>query len=121
VIPAPRVPINMGAIFVKTTVEIPDALFRKAKAAAAERGIPFGELVSEAIAEKLNVRAGSDKPWMRQFGKLRGLHKETERINRIIAEQFGHVRPEGSQLGARGKAVELVELWTLTLNSTAAR
>jgi len=28
----------------KTTLELPDALFRRAKSAAAQRGIPFREL-----------------------------------------------------------------------------
>ena len=81
----------------KTTLEIPDALFRKAKAAAAERGVPFRELVSEAIAEKLKVRKPQDKPWLKSFGKLRGIRKETQRIDRIIAEEFGQVRPEDWQ------------------------
>jgi hypothetical protein len=40
----------------KTTLEIPDALFRQAKSAAAEQGIPLRALVSEALAEKLRVR-----------------------------------------------------------------
>ena len=39
----------------KTTIEIPDALFRRAKSAAAERGVPLRELVSEALADKLAV------------------------------------------------------------------
>ena len=42
----------------KTTLEIPDAIFRRAKTVAAERGIPFRALVSEALADKL--RAQSD-------------------------------------------------------------
>jgi predicted DNA binding CopG/RHH family protein len=37
----------------KTTLEIPDPLFRRAKSAAARRGIPCRELVSEALTEKL--------------------------------------------------------------------
>jgi hypothetical protein len=37
----------------KTTIEIPDALFRRAKSAAAERGVPLRALVSEALADKL--------------------------------------------------------------------
>jgi len=37
----------------KTTLEIPDAIFRRAKTVAAERGIPFRALVSEALADKL--------------------------------------------------------------------
>ncbi len=79
---------------VKTTIEIPDALFRRAKSAAAERGIPLRALVSEALADKLHARGGKDKPWMKTFGKLRSLRKETARINRIIEEEFGRIEPE---------------------------
>jgi hypothetical protein len=41
----------------KTTLEIPDSIFRRAKSAAAERGIPFRTLVSEALADKLRSQA----------------------------------------------------------------
>jgi len=78
----------------KTTLEIPDSLFRRAKAAAAERGIPLRELVTDAIADKLRAPAGSGKPWMKHFGKLRDLHRETVRINRIIEKEFGQIEPE---------------------------
>jgi hypothetical protein len=78
----------------KTTLEIPDALFRQAKSAAAAKGIPFRELVSEALREKLQSPAGRDKPWMKSFGKLRGLRGETANINRIIEEEFGRIEPE---------------------------
>ena len=79
---------------VKTTIEIPDALFRRAKSAAAERGIPLRALVSEALADKLRARGAQGKPWMKTFGKLRSLRKETARINRIIEEEFGQIEPE---------------------------
>ena len=78
----------------KTTIEIPDVLFRRAKSAVAARGVPLGALVSEALADKLRARGGQDKPWMRTFGKLRSLHKETARINQIIEEEFGQIDPE---------------------------
>jgi hypothetical protein len=78
----------------KTTLEIPDALFRRAKSAAADQGIPFRELVSEALAEKLRVRDRGDKPWMQSFGKLRSLRGENARINRIIEEAFERIEPE---------------------------
>jgi hypothetical protein len=78
----------MGACYrVKTTIEIPDTLFRRAKAAA-QRGIPLRAFVSEALAEKLRARS-QDKPWMKTFGKLQHLHKETARINHIIEQEFG--------------------------------
>jgi len=79
----------------KTTLEIPDAIFRRAKAAAAERGIPFRALVSEALANQLRAQSNTDnKPWMKTFGKLRHLHKETARINRIIEEEFDRIETE---------------------------
>ncbi len=78
----------------KTTLEIPDALFRRAKSAAAHQGIPLRELVSEAIAEKLRVPASADRPWLKTFGELRELRNETTRINRIIEEEFGRVEAE---------------------------
>ena len=41
----------------KTTIEIPDRIFRQAKAKAAERGVALREYVTEAIQEKLAGRA----------------------------------------------------------------
>jgi hypothetical protein len=82
----------------KTTLEIPDAIFRRAKTAAAERGIPFRALVSEALADKLRTQSSLDnKPWMKAFGQLRHLHKETARINRIIEEEFDQIEAEDQQ------------------------
>lgn len=81
----------------KTTLEIPDILFRRAKSAAAERGIPFRELVSEALSEKLRGGVAGVRPWMRAFGKLRGLRAESARLNRIIEEEFDRLEPEDRQ------------------------
>ncbi len=81
----------------KTTLEIPDAVFRRAKAAAAERGIPFRALVTEALAERLEATHPGAKPWMKAFGKLRNLRKETARINRIIDTEFGQIDAEDWQ------------------------
>lgn len=78
----------------KTTVEIPDALFRRAKSAAAERGVPLRELISEAVAEKLRGRVPEEKPWMKVFGKLHHLRKETAYISGMIDKEFGRIEPE---------------------------
>jgi hypothetical protein len=79
----------------KTTLEIPDAIFRRAKSVAAERGIPFRSLVSEALSDKLHAHSDKDsKDWMKTFGKLRHLQKETARINRIIEKEFGRIETE---------------------------
>ena len=71
----------------KTTLEIPDAVFRRAKAAAAARGIPLRAFVTEAVKDKVaaETKAG-ERPWLKHMGKLKHLHKETVRINRLIEE-----------------------------------
>jgi hypothetical protein len=82
----------------KTTLEIPDAVFRRAKSAAAERGIPLREFVTEAVRDKLVAEGKTmEKPWMAAFGKLRHLHRETARINRVIEEEFEQIEAEDRQ------------------------
>jgi hypothetical protein len=82
----------------KTTIEIPDPLFRKAKSKAAENGQTLKELVTEALQEKLAARSGTssgeEPPWMAGFGKLRRLRNETKRIEARIAEQFEVIEAE---------------------------
>ena len=81
----------------KTTVEIPDPLFRKAKSKAAERGQTLKEFMTEALEDKLRKpgNAGGGGPeWMRGFGKLRPLRQETARIQKRIDEAFEVIEPE---------------------------
>jgi hypothetical protein len=79
----------------KTTLEMPDPVFRKAKARAAEQGIPLRQFVTEAVEEKLAAsRLHADKPWMKSFGALRHLHDENVRIQKIIDEEFEKIDPE---------------------------
>lgn len=82
----------------KTTIEIPDLLFRKAKSKAVESGQTLKELVTQALQEKLahnTSKAQSSEPeWMRGFGKLRRLRKETKRIQTRIDRAFEVVEPE---------------------------
>jgi hypothetical protein len=82
----------------KTTIEIPDLLFRKAKSKAAESGQTLKELVTQALQEKLahnTSKAKSSEPeWMRGFGKLRRLRKETKRIQTRIDRAFEVIEPE---------------------------
>jgi predicted nucleic acid-binding protein len=54
---------------VKTTLELPDALFRRVKATAAERGQSLKEFVTEALQLQLartTTRAAGEPPWMAQ-------------------------------------------------------
>ena len=79
----------------KTTLEIPDLIFRRAKAQAARQGVPLRQFVSDAVEQKLRVGAkAGDKPWMRMVGGLRHLRKETARINRLIEEEFERIESE---------------------------
>jgi hypothetical protein len=82
----------------KTTLEIPDQVFRRAKARAAERGQPLREFVTEALQEKLSGRAarpGANAPsWLRGFGKLRRLRQETARVQRLIDRDLDVVEPD---------------------------
>ena len=82
----------------KTTLEIPDQLFRKAKVTAAERGQSLKEFVTEALRDKLLLgsgRARVDEPaWMQGFGKLKRLHKETLRVQSVIDQEFEVIEPE---------------------------
>jgi hypothetical protein len=74
----------------RTTVELPDALFRKAKAAAAEQGQSLKSFFTEAVEERL-CRAGPNAatlPWEAGFGGLRALHRENLRIDRLISAEF---------------------------------
>jgi hypothetical protein len=82
----------------KTTIEIPDVLFRSAKANAAQRGQSLKEFVTEALQEKLvglQDRSPPREPaWMTGFGKLRRLRRETARIQARIEEEFEVLEPE---------------------------
>ena len=81
----------------KTTVEIPDALFRKVKAAAAEEGKSLKDFFTEAVSDKLSrASAASPAPraWEAAFGGLKHLHRENKRIERIIEEEFETIDEE---------------------------
>lgn len=79
----------------KTTLEIPDAIFRRAKSVAAERGIPLRQFVTEAVKEKLSITAAPGaKPWVKHMGKLKDLRKETARIMALIEEDSEKIDPE---------------------------
>lgn len=79
----------------KTTLEMPDRVLRQAKVRAAERGIPLRQYVTEAVKDKLAADAkAAEKPWLKHMGKLKHLHKETQRINRLIEEDSERIDPE---------------------------
>ena len=82
----------------KTTIEIPDPLFRRVKSTALERSQTLKEFVTEALVEKLGARGRTmdvgEPAWMQGFGKLRRLRKETARVQARIDDEFAEIEPE---------------------------
>ncbi len=83
---------------VKTTIELPDDLFREAKATAARRGTALKEFFREALAEKLARETG---PVVAETGvKTWPVPppdvpiEELRRIDEIIEEAFEQIEPE---------------------------
>jgi hypothetical protein len=77
----------------KTTLEIPDFLFRRAKSVAAERGIPLRQFMTEAVQEKLKTTS-QEKPWMKHMGKLKHLSKERKQIEKRVEDTFEKIDQE---------------------------
>jgi hypothetical protein len=82
---------------VKTTLEIPDSLFKQLKISAVKQGKTIRAVVTEALTEKLNrsQHGVEDLPaWRVAFGGLRRLRDETAKINQDIATEFSRVNQE---------------------------
>jgi hypothetical protein len=82
---------------VKTTLEIPESLFRQLKISAAKQGKTIRAVVNEALTEKLNrsQHGVEDIPaWRVAFGGLRQLRDETAKINQDVTTEFSRVNPE---------------------------
>jgi hypothetical protein len=88
----------MGVI--KTTIELPEALFRRAKTMAVQEGVTLKQLLTEALEPRLDVRrsardAKAAPPrWMRAYGALRHLRQERKAIERAIESEFEKIEPE---------------------------
>ena len=70
---------------------MPDSVFRRAKARAAERGISLWQFVTDAVEEKLTADGPDSKPGMKMVRGLQHLRRETKRINRLIEEEFERI------------------------------
>ena len=84
----------------KTTIELPDNTFRKAKVLAASRGMTLKRFFTDALEEKLRrcARAGPAREqeplWMAGFGALADLSNENRRVLGLIEEEFETLAPE---------------------------
>jgi hypothetical protein len=79
----------------KTTLEIPDAVFRRAKIKAAEQGIPLRQFVTEAVEDRLRLKLPTgERPWVGLAGRLRHLRGETSRVSKLIEREFERIEPD---------------------------
>lgn len=80
----------------KTTLELPDDLFRRAKAKAATQGITLKQLVTEAVEERVRGprRVDGEPAWRQFHGALRSLGAEHGKIEARIAEAFEMIDDE---------------------------
>jgi len=76
----------------KTTVEIPDRLFRAAKTAAATRGLSLKRFLTEALQEKLAKPTLRHADWPVPPPKL--AKGELQSIQASIDEEFSRVDPK---------------------------
>jgi hypothetical protein len=81
----------------KTTLEIPDSLFRKVKATAALDGQSLKDFITDAVKEKLTRPARNRKEgWQTVFGKLPA--KAAREMRAITTDpEFRKIEPEDWQ------------------------
>ena len=83
----------------KTTLDLPAAALRQAKAVASDRGVTLKQFVTEALDEKLRRASvpttsgrNAEPPWMAGFGALADLRDENRRIAALIEDEFEKLR-----------------------------
>ncbi|HMO86243.1 MAG TPA: hypothetical protein PKC18_15120 [Lacipirellulaceae bacterium] len=80
----------------KTTVEIPDALYRRLKASAAVHGKTVKELLVEAVRDKLAAPASAAKRksgWRAVYGAADP--QDVAELQRVIDLEFSKIDREG--------------------------
>jgi hypothetical protein len=79
----------------KTTLEIPDDLFKRIKATAAMRGESLKEFVTEALQEHLErqtASGSSQRGWRSVFGQA--TREEVESVDALVAEELERIDPD---------------------------
>jgi predicted transcriptional regulator len=82
----------------KTTIELPESVFRRAKQLAVQEGMTLKQLFTEALQSRLETkrsgRTAAVPRWMRAYGALRHLRRERKMIERAIESEFERIEPE---------------------------
>ena len=79
----------------KTTVELPDKLYRQIKARAALRGQTIKAFFLDALRDKLATEKGqtqSEAGWKAVFGKAK--KEDMEALRQLVDEEFSRIDPE---------------------------
>ena len=80
----------------KTTVELPDTLFRSAKARAAQEGLSLKIFFERAVTSQLR-RKTEPAPapgWRRSFGRLKDIKAATREVQRVVDREFSRIEAE---------------------------
>ncbi len=82
----------------RTTIELPDTLFREVKSTAARQGMRLKDYITEALQDKLAKRpTHEDRPWMKFAGIAASdpeMVAELKGIEQIVEENFGQIEEE---------------------------
>ena len=94
----------------KTTIEIPDLTFRRAKSFASSRGITLKRFFTDAVEQQMRRYLSgdgsvadahlpepdtqADPPWMEGFGQLADLGEEHRLVLEMIEDEFEKLAPE---------------------------
>lgn len=78
----------------KTTVELPDELFREVKALAAKRGEPLKDFLREALEEKVHRASGEVRPGEWPVPPMPLAPEDSARFDRFIEDAFERVDDE---------------------------
>jgi len=76
---------------VKTTLDLPDEIFRQSKARAALRGQSLKSFVADALTAHLAQRSAGDRepPWRSLFGAA--TKRQISEVDSVIAAEFGQI------------------------------
>jgi len=87
---------------VKTIIELPDAVHKKAKARARAKGVALNVFLKDTLVAQIDTpeQPTSAKPWMHIFDDLKrdsAFHAEIQRINDVIEAEYENVEPENAR------------------------
>jgi len=80
----------------KTTIELPDRLFRSAKAHAAQEGLSLKIFFEKAVTSQLrkNSESAAAPGWRRSFGKLKDIKAATREVQKVVDREFSRIETD---------------------------